>query len=82
MYLDSELRKKKIKTWRRQEWVKLVVNGKTITNYIVDFVTVHRDGREEYIEMKGAFTPAAVIKIKLFKALFPNRKYTLVRSKG
>ena len=32
--------------------------------------------------MKGAFTPTTILKIRLFRALYPNREYTFVRSTG
>jgi len=63
MWLDSELRKKKIKSWRRQEWVKLIVNGHKIAQYVVDFVVTHPDGHEECVEMKGKWTAEARIKV-------------------
>jgi len=82
LWLDSELRKHKIEGWRRQEWVKLSVNDKKIAQYVVDFVVTHLDGHEEWIEMKGKWTAEARLKVALFRALFPNRLYRVVSSKG
>ena len=82
MFLDSELRKATFKSWRRQEWVDLRVNGKKIAAYVIDFVVSHHDGHDEFIEMKCAWTASARLKLALFRALYPNRKYTVVRSKG
>ena len=59
--------------------VKLEVNGNLVTTYIVDFVLVFPDGREEWVEVKGFETPEWKIKEKLFRALFPDRRYTVIR---
>ena len=60
----------------------MVVNGKKITTYLVDFLLFHRDGHEEYVEIKGKWTAEARLKVALFRALFPNRLYRVVSSKG
>lgn len=79
-----ELRKKNvigvdsIADWERQVPVKLVVNGILVTTYIVDFVVTHHDGRKEWIEIKGYPTAEWKIKEKLFRALYPERKLTVV----
>jgi len=69
----------RIRNWRRQIPVKLEVNGFLITTYIVDFLIEHMDGHEEWIEVKGYETPEWRLKMKLFRALFPDRKYTIIR---
>ncbi len=61
----------RIKSWKRQVPVKLVVNGYLITTYVVDFVVTHVNGLVEYVECKGRWTPEARIKVKLFAALYP-----------
>ena len=81
-YLDTELKAGRIKAWERQVRETLKVNGKTITVYVVDFLITHRDKHQEWVEMKEAFSPAALPKIRLFRALYPNRKYTLIRRRG
>ena len=70
----------RIAGWKRQVPVKLEVNGKLVSTYIVDFVVTHTDGRLEYVEIKGLETPEWKIKEKLFRALFPDRKLTIVRN--
>lgn len=69
-----------IKGWRRQVPVKLEVNGCLISTYIVDFVVEHMDGHLEWCEVKGFETPEWKIKEKLFRALFPDRKFTIIKN--
>jgi hypothetical protein len=69
----------RIASWRPQVSVKLEVNGKLICRYIVDFLVTHADGHEEWIEVKGFETPEWKLKDKLFRAIFPDRKLTIVR---
>lgn len=69
----------RINRWLPQVPVKLEVNGKLVTTYIVDFLVEHMDGRWEYVEVKGFETPEWRIKEKLFRALFPDRQLTIVR---
>lgn len=70
----------RIKSWARQVPIKLEVNGKLICTYIVDFVVEHPDGHLEWIEVKGFDTDVWKLKQKLFHALFPDRKLTVVRT--
>jgi len=76
---DLLIKAGKLASWRRQVPVKLEVNGNLVTTYIVDFVLVFPDGREEWVEVKGFETPEWKIKEKLFRALFPDRRYTVIR---
>lgn len=69
----------RIKSWKRQVPVKLEVNGRLICTYLCDFVIEHDDTRLEYIECKGRETPEWRIKKKLFIALFPEKRLTIVR---
>jgi uncharacterized protein DUF1064 len=64
---------------QRQVRVPLDVNGKHITNYIVDFVVRFGDGREEWIEVKGFATDTFQLKQRLFQALYPERTYRIVK---
>lgn len=66
--LDLLLKAKKIGAWERQVRVRLYAYGDLICTYIVDFVITHRNGKTEYLESKGAWSPASRIKWKLFTA--------------
>jgi hypothetical protein len=68
----------RVKSWKRQVPIRLVVNGSVICTYIVDFVVAYEDGREELHEVKGVWTPEAKLKVKLFRALFPDRRLVVV----
>ena len=78
--LDMRVRVKDIRSWRRQAIVPLIVNGQVITKMIVDFVVTHNDYSEEWIELKGCETRDWIIKRNLFRALWPDVKYTVVRA--
>lgn len=82
--LDMRVQGKLIKSWVPQVRCPLIVNGKKIATYILDFLVTHHDGTLEYIEVKGMMTDVASIKIKLFEALYLDDrndkvKFTLVR---
>lgn len=76
--LDLLVRAKEIRSWDRQKKVSLDVNGSHITNYVVDFLVQHNDGTLEYIEVKGLPTPEWILKWKLFKAIYPNLKLSII----
>lgn len=68
-----------IHSWERQIKFPIVVNEKKVCNYIVDFAIIDKDGNKEYIEVKGYMTPVASLKIKLFRALYPDHKLTIIK---
>ena len=65
--------------WYRQVAVALAINGHHICNYVVDFYVETADGRREYHEVKGATTPEARIKMRMFEVLYPEKKLLVVR---
>jgi hypothetical protein len=79
--LDLRVKAKDIKGWRRQEKIRLDVNGKHICNYYMDFVIEHNDNSEEFVEVKGFETEAWRLKWKLFCALYPDEKKTILYAK-
>ena len=76
MFLDAELRDKRIKQWGRQVKIPLVVKGYHIANYYIDFIVYHNDGTKEYVEVKGFETELWRIKWKIFEALYDGKKNT------
>ena len=64
---------------RRQVSVPLLVNGKTVATWKVDFLVTYANGREVYLEAKGFETADYRIKRKLFEALYPERELRIVR---
>ena len=77
MELDSLLLKKKILGWHGQVDLDLVVNGVHVCKAVVDFVVIHLDGKEEYVEVKGFATALWKLKRKLINAVYPDIKYTV-----
>lgn len=49
---------------------EVVVNGKKICKYLLDFEVTYGDGRIEYVDVKGVKTDIYRIKKKLVEALY------------
>lgn len=79
--LDWRKRAGDVKDWQRQITFNLTVNKILICKYIIDFVIIHNDDSKEYIETKGFETRDWKIKRKLFKALYPQLNYKVVKQK-
>ena len=82
MFLESELRAKRIKYFDRQINLPLIVNDYKICDYRIDFIVYHNDGITEYVETKGRHFPEWVLKWKLFEALYsdkPDVKLTIIQ---
>lgn len=77
--LGFMLSQKLIRQWWRQVRVPLIVNSVTVCTMVADFEVEHPDGSRELIEVKGLETDAYKLKRKLFEALYPHRKYTVVK---
>lgn len=82
--MELDLRKKAgdILGWIPQVMVNLDVKGKHICKYYVDFKILHKDGTEEFVEVKGFATEVWRLKWRLFEALFgddPTVKLTVVK---
>jgi hypothetical protein len=76
--LDLLVRAGEIASWRRQCRIPLVVNGVTVTTYVVDFEIRHNDGTVEFVEVKGHPTPEWKLKWRLFDALRPEVRKRVV----
>ena len=81
MYLNALVRAKKIASWQGQVRVPLVVKGKKVCVMVPDFLVTHNDGRLEYREVKGNPERVWVLKLKLFRALFPEAWYTVIKAR-
>jgi len=81
--LDLKVKLGLITNWERQVRTPLEVYGFLICTYIVDFIAHHKDGRKEYIEVKGYQTRDSKIKMKLFEIITkrnePDSIITIVR---
>ena len=84
--LDFRLKAHDIKSWRRQVKIPLQVNGRHITNYIMDFEVTHNDGSVELIECKGFETDVWIMKWRLLEAIYcveqPDVRLTLVKKQS
>ena len=67
--------------WARQIRYPLIVNGQRICWFVVDFRLQHQDKSMELVEIKGWEREAYKLKIKLFRALYPNDKLTVIPAK-
>lgn len=65
MYLDSELRAGRIKSWEKHKRIDLYGENKTkICAYVCDFVIERLDGVIEYLDVKSKITETPVFRIK------------------
>jgi len=80
MWLESERQASRIKWWRRQVPIELVVNDQKVCKLVVDFLVGFPDGRQEYHEVKSVATKTPIynLKMKLFRALHPNITYKII----
>ncbi|MGE5353991.1 MAG: DUF1064 domain-containing protein [Acidobacteriota bacterium] len=76
--LDWQVKAGTIRGYEKQIRIPLMVAGVKICDYIIDFKVIHLDGSEELVEVKGFPTPAWRLKHKLFCALYPDLKITVV----
>jgi Protein of unknown function (DUF1064) len=75
--LFLRLKAREIKAYSCQVPFPLFVGSSLICTYVADFLITHLDDSLEVSERKGYMTTVARIKIKLFKALHPEIKFTL-----
>lgn len=61
-----------IEHWEPQVVMPLIVNGKRVCNYIVDFKVRDKLGSERYVEIKGYDQPDAKLKRDFFVACYPD----------
>ncbi len=81
MWLESERQAGRIKWWRRQIPVKLIVNGIKVATMNIDFKVEYPDGHQEFHEVKSKATQQEMyyrLKLRLFKALFPDAIYKII----
>lgn len=65
MWLDSEKRLGRIKSWKYEVRIELhVLGGKKLCDYLLDFEVTFPNGRVEWHEVKGVMTPVAAMKLK------------------
>jgi len=70
---------KYIKDYECQKIFELHVNGILIAKHKPDFLVTYNDGSQEINETKGVETRDFKIIKKLFKAIYPEIKYRVVK---
>lgn len=79
MYLEQRVKDKEIKSWKPQVKIELFgENGSRICNYYIDFMVEHKDGKTEYIEVKGFSTAIWRLKWKLFNDKFGKNNDVII----
>ncbi len=77
--LDVMKDNKLIMSWERQVRFPLRVNGHLICNFVVDFRVVESVRRRYLLETKGVETGIFKMKLKLFRALYPDEALHVVK---
>lgn len=68
-----------IKDYEIQKKFSLDVNGVHIANHYPDFLITGNDGRKWVEEFKGFSTEVWRMKVKLFKAQYPDIEYRVIK---
>ena len=77
--LDWRIRAGEVERYDRQHKISIDINGVHICNYFIDFKVFMADGTVEYHEVKGMETDLWRMKWRLSKALYPDRKFVLIK---
>lgn len=73
--LKLELGAKGITKLALQPRFELVVNGVKVGHYTSDFLYYDTDGTQVVVEVKGYATPVYRLRVKVFKALYPEIRF-------
>lgn len=68
LYLKSEQKKGRVKSFKLQAPFRCEVNGRLVCKYIADFVVTYADGSKKVIDVKGFRTSLYILKKKLMFA--------------
>ena len=68
-----------IKSYEIQKRFDLTVNGKKVCSHIIDFWVERNDGEYEIHEAKGMETALWKLKYRIFKILYPNINYLVIK---
>lgn len=81
VYLKYSLMAREIKGFSRQARF-VIIEGtdkdNRATEYIADFVVFHNDGSSEIIDTKGVKTQAFKLKMKAFRAMYPELEVKII----
>lgn len=79
--LDMRVKVGELKQWWRQVKHDLIVNGVKVGRMTIDFQLLHADDSLELCEVKGIATEAYKLRLKVFRALYPKSKLTVIKAK-
>jgi hypothetical protein len=68
-----------IQSYKTQVTYKLKVNNLLICSHRIDFEVINKNGIKEVHDVKGYETKDFKIKYKLFKALYPEIEYKIIK---
>lgn len=68
-----------IKEIHPQYCLRLDINGVHICKYYIDFKIILKDGKEQFIEVKGYPTPEWRMKWKMAMAIYGKEKFVLIK---
>ncbi len=71
-----------IQSYQIQRKYPLIINRKSYGYMRVDFEVITKEGKKEIREYKGMPTAAWRIKVKLFKAIYPDIPYIVIWHKS
>jgi len=77
--LDILKRCGKIQSWERQVSFPIVVNGRHVCKFVVDFRVIESPARNFLEEIKGVETAVYKLKLKLFRACYPDLALYVVK---
>jgi hypothetical protein len=77
--LDWRIKSGEVTKWVPQVKIPIIVDGKFICHYIIDFKVWLVDGSIEYHEVKGKELQLWKLKWALTKAIYPDMKLILVK---
>lgn len=78
--LDLRKRAGDIVDWHRAESFPLNVNGFLVGSYRPDFHVLERPAEATlWVEVKGAWSEAARLRVRLFRACYPNLRLVCIR---
>lgn len=70
--LDLLVKAGEVSMWEPQHRMPININGTKVCDYVVDFVVCMADGTIEHWECKGYPTPMGNLKMKMFRAMYPD----------
>jgi hypothetical protein len=78
LYLQYQLEHKKIVNWEPEPHRFLFDNGSKVSSYLPDFRITHKDGTQEYHEVKGWFDQRSIDVLFQMSFYYPDVKIVII----